>query len=467
MFENMILESGFIDSIDEEWNELRIMFLSMIKDSDVAGATEILVNYIKKHCSIYTLKDDQKSEMWIYNNGIYNPTGKSELKTLLRNILGKWYNAYYYNQVVNKIEADTMIEPEKFFSNNYIDEIPLQNGVLNIYTRKISEFHPKKIFFNKLPVRYDPEAKCEMIDKFLKDILANEEDIKVFYEIGGFSLLKDYKYEKASMFVGNGRNGKDKSLELIKRLLGIENCCCVPLSSLIPDSFIMSEFFGKMSNIAGEINNRDLKDTSMFKALTGRSLLSAQRKFLKPITFVNYAKFIFACNDLPMVYDNSKGFWDRWVLLEFPYTFITKEEYEKLIDKTNFKIRDEDIIEKITTTKEMSGLLNNFLDGLDRLNKNRDFSNTLGSDEIKNIWIRKSNSFTAFCMDNLESEYDTYISKKDMRKKYYEYCKKHKITQKSDYVIKRVLEELYGVVECNKEIFGKWDKAWDGIKWKI
>jgi putative DNA primase/helicase len=258
-------------------------------------------------------------------------------------------------------------------------------------------------------------------------------------------------------------------------MLGIENICCVPLASIIPDSFIISEFFGKMANIAGEINNQDLKDTSTFKALTGRSIVSAQRKFLQPVTFQNYAKFIFACNDLPMVYDTSKAFWDRWVLLEFPFTFMNKEEIEKSSDKNNLKLRDEDIIEKISTPEEMSGFLNRCLDGLDRLIINKTFSSTKGSEDIKNLWIRKSNSFMAFALDRLTGDYDSEISKKKLRKEYLEYCKEHKINPKSDFVIKKVLQENFGISEERHEIRNPeplsgekegWHWVWSGIKWK-
>jgi len=450
----------------EEEQQILFKFLSLIKDKKHSDASELIAEYIKKNNHIYTTKEDNKSEMWIYKDGVYLPSGKSEIKKIMRRLLGKWYNIYYYNQVINKLEPDTYIETKEFFGQNYVYEIPVQNGILNILTRELHPFTHEKIFFNKLPVKYDPLANCPQIEKFLKDVLAKEDDLLVFYEIGGFCLLKEYKFEKAFMFVGDGRNGKDKSLELIKRTIGVENCCSVPLSSLVPDSFIISEFFGKMVNIAGEINNQDLKDTSVFKALTGRSLVSAPRKFLNPITFVNYAKFIFACNELPMVYDNSRGFWERWVLLEFPYIFVSKEELEKEKNNPRLKLRDENIIDKITTPAELSGFLNKCLDGFDRLLLQKDFSTTLGSKEIKDLWIRKSNSVMAFCLDNIEENYEGFISKKEFRKRYTEYCKKHKIKIKSDYVIKRTLEEMFGSIEENKEVLGYWTRCWGGIKWK-
>ena len=472
---------GFQDKLEEsrkryleqqqnsEQNEklkVRSKFIDLIsgREKKWGEATEILTDYVKSKLKLYTTKDDNKSEVWVYKEGIYVPQGKSEIKLLLRKLLDKWYSQYIYGLVSAKIEPDTFIDSSFFFSRNYRDEIPIENGILNIFTRQLTPFTPEKIFFTKLPVKYNPNATCPRVDKFLEDVLANVNDKNVFYELGGFCLVNEYTFEKAFMFVGNGRNGKDKCLELIKRSIGVENCTSIPLTALMPDSFVIGELFSKKVNLAGEISNQDLKDTSMFKAATGRSLISAKRKFLNNINFVNYAKFVFACNELPMVYDISRGFWDRWILLEFPNTFVTKEEYERAEDKTHLKIRDEEIIEKITTPEELSGLLNKFLDGLHVLFHNRNFSITQGTDEIKNLWIRKSNSFMAFSLDCLEGDYDSRISKKELRRKYISYCKKHNIKPKSDFVIKRILQDEFGVNETQEFDLGL--RYWEGIKWK-
>jgi len=281
-------------------------------------------------------------------------------------------------------------------------------------------------------------------------------------------LLDDYKFEKAFMFHGDGRNGKGKSIELIKRLFGIENCCSIPLSSLRGEDFSISELFGKRLNLAGDIGYKDLKETNMFKSLTGRDLVSAKRKFLRNIHFENYAKFVFACNELPTVYDLSKGFWDRWILLDFPYTFVSQEEHDKAEDKSNLKIRDNDIILKISTADELSGLLNKALVSLYHIEKQTKFSTTKGSDDVKQTWIRKSNSFIAFCFDNIEDSYDSRISKRDLRKKYAEYCKEHKIPPKSDFFVKKVLQESYGANEV-RGAYGDLNvrnDSWEGVKWK-
>ena len=445
------------------------MMLTTGKEKNWGAASEMLAKFIEEKMWIVTTKDDIKSEMWVYKDGIYTPQGRSEIKEFLRNLLGEYYSQFIYGLVMAKIEPDTFDDYDHFFKTSYPNEVPVMNGILNIRTRELSEFNPNKIFFNKMPVEYRPECKCPKIDKFFRDVLKNEEDVNILYEMVGYGLLDEYKFEKAFMLHGEGRNGKGRSIMLIKKLFGVENCVAVSLMSLKSDNFSLSELFGKRLNLAGDIGNQDLKETNMFKSLTGRDLITAKRKFLKDLHFENNAKFVFACNELPMVYDLTKGFWERWILLDYPYTFVSKEEYDAAPDKSMLKLKDEDILQKISTPDELSGLLNASLDALDKLEKNKMFSTTKGSEEVKSTWIRKSNSFVAFCWDNIEDNYDGRISKKDLRKKYAEYCKQHKVPAKSDFVIKKVLQETYGAVEIRggyDSTFGMRNDSWEGIAFK-
>jgi len=456
----------YMEKSKEEKTKLAYLESISGKEKDWATGTEILRDYILDELNIYTTQEDKNNEMWAYREGIHVPEGRSEVKKRLRTLLGEHYSQFVFNKVIEKIEPDTFIEPKDFFNVNYVDEIPVLNGILNVNTLEMKEFDPNRIFFSKINAEYNPDAKCPMIDKFLRDVLKDESDVSVFYELAGFGLLKEYKFEKAFMMVGEGRNGKGKSIELLKRLFGISNCCSVPLSSMVADSFFISEMFGKLFNLAGDISNQDLKDTSMFKSLTGRDLINAHRKFHTDISFENYAKMVFACNELPMVYDMSRGFWDRWVLLDYPYTFVSEDEYNQTDDKSFVKIRDASIVDKITTDEEMSGLLNEALFGLNRLTLTGSFSSSRGTNEVKSTWIRKSNSFMAFCYDNVEQDCESIISKGELRMAYSNYCKKHSIASKSDFVIKRVLQDNYGVVDEKKDINGSWEHAWCGIKLK-
>lgn len=434
-------------------------------------ATEIMAEHILKKNNIYSTKDDIKSEMWIYQEGIYVPNGKSYIKEFCRLVLEKAYNSYLVNQVIAKVEADTFIDQEQFFQNKYIEEIPVQNGILNVLTRELKPYNPSKIFFNKLPVVYIPTALNPGIEKFLTDILDKEEDLTVIYEVIGSGLYKDYFTEKAVMFVGHGRNGKSKILELIKRLVGAENCCSVPIRSMNENNSSLCELYSRLFNLAGDLSGGDLKDTGVFKQTTGRDTLQTHRKYLRDLTFVNYAKHIFACNELPRVFDTTDGFWDKWVLLNFPYKFITQEEFDKLIpeEKVFHKIKDPDIINKITTPEELSGLLNKAIEGLHRLFKQKNYSQTKGTKDIKDFWIRNSDSFTAFCIDCLKEDNSTYLTKRELRKQFNIYCKKYSLKGAGDKSIKATLEDRYGAIEDRIKVNEEQTYVWVGInfKWRL
>jgi P4 family phage/plasmid primase-like protien len=460
----------------EEYNGINLKDINLIKEKakefiflkKKSQLTELVVSYIKNNNYIYTTKDDLKSEVWIYKNGIYVPQGRSEISEIVRFILEEAYTSHLCNEVIAKIEADTFIEQEIFFKSNYLEEIPVSNGILNIMTKKISDFNPKKIFFNKLPIEYNPEAKCKKIIEHFKTVLRSEEDVPVMLELFGYLLYKEYKIEKAFMFVGGGRNGKSKTIELMKRFLGVENCSAIPLKSMHEESFDIWELFGKMGNLAGDLSKTDLKETGMFKLLVGRDTISAKRKFLTAIKFTNYAKMIFACNELPLIYDLSDGFWTKWVLMEFPYKFVTENEYylTEAKERKYLKIMNPDIVNQISTPEEMSGLLNESIGALHRLLKKGDFSYSVGTKEIKDIWLRKANSFMAFCMDCLTENYEIKIPKHVIRKAYALYCKNYKVKQMSDRVIKSTLEEEFGANEERSNVDGQFIRVWEGITFK-
>jgi len=434
------------------------------------NATERIVKYIKERNYIYTTRHDEKEEVWIYDNGIYTPNGKTFIKEITRKILDKAYTTYLGNEVINKIEADSYVNADKFFQTNYIHNIAIENGILNIFNGKIEDFTPKKIFFNKLPVVYDTTKKCPNIIKHFEAVLNDKEDIPLIQELFGFLLLKEYKFEKAFMFLGSGRNGKSKTVELMKRFLGIENCVNISLQQLEPktDNFAMGELVNKLANLGADISNQTLIETGNFKALTGRDLISAARKFLSRINFINYAKMIFCANEIPKTYDTSIAFFERWILLDFPYTFLPKKEYDLLEEKAleNIKIADVDIIEKITTKEEMSGLLNWALEGLKRLVKDNGFSYSHTMEEVKKIWIRKSNSLSAFLMDCTNEDYNGKITKADLRKIYNHYCKKFKLKPISDKLIKNTLNIEMGVVDDRFREGGVQIPYWNGISFK-
>lgn len=437
--------------------------------SERAEATELMVEKITKNNIFYTLRDDDKPEIWMYKEGIYVPQGVTYIQEEVRQIIGKAFTSQLVNDVTRKIMADTFIEPKEFFQEKKenINFIPVQNGILNLKTKELTDFTSEIIFFSKLPVTYEKNAICPAINKFLEDVLGNKEDAAVFLEWVGYCLLRDYCYEKALMCIGNGRNGKGKALALIERLVGKENTSSIRLQTLEKDQYSIGELFGKLANIGNDLPATGLKDVGTIKSLCGRDTQTANRKYKTHLSFINYAKLLFSCNTLPRVPNiDDDAWWMRWMVLEFKNQYLPEKELKAHKGKeNNIFLQDPNIIDKISTPEELSGLLNEALEGLARLRKNKDFSYSPTTKKVRDLWIRQADSFAAFCMDNIESNYESHITKGDLKKRYGEYCREHKVKPEGDPHIKDHLTTQYQA----------WDErssneerkyVWKGVKLK-
>lgn len=449
-------------------NTLVMSSLAMNKRRE---ATEALVNIIKSNYIIKTTRNDEHPEMWVYKEGIYVPEAKTLIAETCREVLGEAHTTQLINEVIAKIQADTYVNEQEFFNEQNKDPylLPVKNGLLDLRNKELQLFTHEIAYFNKINADYKPGADCPEIKKFLREVLGSKEDYLVIQELLGFCLIRDYKFEKAFMFYGShGRNGKSKLLELIARFIGTDNISGVSLQDIEKDDFAIANLQNKLVNIAGDISNEAIKNTGKFKALTGRDTISANRKFKTRIDFINYAKIIFACNELPPVYTLSDSFWLRWVLVDFPYQFLPEKEIKALqeADKIHVKAQDAAIIDRLSTEEEHNGLLNFALEGLARLEEQRDFSNTQTAKELRIDWQRKSNSVAAFIQDHIEEAWNSEILKSDFLKEYTRYCDYYRLKQVSDIVIKTTLKEM-GISEGRPTIEGVQVRVWQGIRFKF
>ncbi len=431
-------------------------------------ATELLVQSFLSSNHIYTTRDDEKSEVWIYKEGIYVPQAKTHIREYCREILTSTFTTQLCNDVISKIEADTFIDQEEFFKEEDLNLIAIKEGILKIKEKTQIEFSPKYRFFNKIPISFDTTKECKEIKKFFESLFKDKKESLVIQEIFGFLLHRDYFLEKAFMFNGNGRNGKSKTLMLMKKFIGIDNCTEIPLDEFEKDNFALGELHKKSANLCGDISKTALNDTGKLKKLTGRDLISAARKFKTRIKFENYAKMIFAANEIPVTYDLTEAFFNRWIILDFPYRFLTNKEIKELKEKEkiNTKLQDPYIIEKIATEEEMSGLLNWALEGLERIRKNKTFSFSPSTEETKLLWQRRSNSFNGFCLDLLKENYEGRITKAELRRVYCIYCKQKNVRQSSDKAIKNILAQTFGISEERWRCDGTQITYWNGIMFK-
>lgn len=360
----------------------------------------------------YAIKTDRTTDiLYFYDaeRGIYDKNGDVVIRTIVENCLKENDRQHRTSETIFLTHSKTLqkIEPAK--------EIAVLNGILNVESGEVSAFTPAKFIIYQLPIRYDPDATCPEITKFFTEI-APEDLTPQFEEVFGYCLLQSLPIHKATVLLGEGRNGKTTFLNLLTAFLGRENVSHVTLQEMCEGKFELAELKDKLANIVDDLPGKALKTVGTFKWVTGNSPISAQYKYKNSFTFWPTVKHLFGCNKLPKPSEDTIAYFSRFNIVPFTHLFIGEND-----DKGKLK--------KMTTPTELSGLLNLALAGLKRLLKNGDFTNSRTIEQNRELYIRSSDSCKAFAEECLEESDDPkgYITTETVYQSYVQYVKKNRL----------------------------------------
>jgi putative DNA primase/helicase len=164
------------------------------------------------------------------------------------------------------------------------------------------------------------------------------------------------------------------------------------------------------------LTNEALKNTGKMKMFTGESQMMGERKFKDPFYFMNTAKIICACNEVPKTPDDTDAFFARI----YPFTF--PNQFREDDPKT-----DPDLIEKLTTPNELSGIFNWAIEGLDRLFKNKCFSNSKTIEQVRELYLCASNPLKTWVDENVEETFDGEIDADEGYRQFLLWCREKNI----------------------------------------
>jgi len=370
----------------------------------VLFAKHLLGNFFFK-----TPRDSETLYVFNWEKGIYESSGEVLVKEQMCRDLDEDTRQRFFADILFFIKGATYFE----ITHNPLGKVAVENGILDITTREMSPYTPEMFITTRLPISYDKDRVCPKILKFLKEVV-NEEQMEIIQEVIGYCLYKDMPIHKALMLVGDGANGKSTLLGLIRRLLGVENISSASLQSLCYNRFSIAQLHNKLANICADLPDAALKQTGMFKMLTGADTVNAEEKFKQPFSFKNHAKLIFSTNKVPETKDDTTAFFRRWILIVCNNIFTGK--------KCN-----PNILNEIATPEELSGLLNYALNGLDRILESGNFSTTENLEELRKQYVRKSNSAKAFIEEKIVYENDpsAIIPKAELYQKYIFFCQEN------------------------------------------
>ncbi|MBA3749315.1 MAG: hypothetical protein H0X03_00170 [Nitrosopumilus sp.] len=273
-----------------------------------------------------------------------------------------------------------------------------------------------------------------------------------------YTFYRDYPFEHFFKLFGYGANGKSVFTGLLTKLHGTRNVSNVSLLSLIATRFALADLEFKDINIDAELSVAVIKDTSLLKKLTGgrKQPMRIEQKYKNAYDTYLYAKLFFNANTITDTTDQTAAYYRRQIIISFPNTFEGKQD-------------DPQLLNKLTSQEEMSGIFNVLMHALRTLLKNNGiYLNEKTIDERTAKHERAVNPVKAFVTEAIAEDLTEmdYVIKIDLYSAFKKWCKKHSLAPKSIEGLGKDLKKL-GWIDSKKSQGEKRYTCWIGARLKL
>ena len=288
---------------------------------------DLMARHIAQTVPVATSPDGR---LWVHVDGVWR-ADNSDVGRVVSRALGDGTRVAH----VREVEAYLGMMPEAL---PVLEPLPtpafvnMLNGLLRWDVGLLTDHDPRAGSTVQIPVWWDPEAKCPDFETFLAEVLPadlvepTDDSPGWIWEVLGYCLYSGNPFHKALLLHGAGRNGKGTLLRVITAMLGRNNVSSVPLHELSTNRFRAATLYGKIANIAGDLEGSYLESTGLFKNITGGDSIQGEHKYGAVFDFTPYALPIYSTNSVFSTPDNSEGYISRWLVIPFPHSFIGRED---------------------------------------------------------------------------------------------------------------------------------------------
>ena len=221
------------------------------------------------------------------------------------------------------------------------------NGTLDLRTCSLRDADRADLITRLAPVRYDPQARADLWECFLRRVLPDDEVRWFVQRAAGYALTADVSEQCFFFLHGSGANGKSVLLTTLQAVMGEYAL------QAAPDLLLTKRSDGVPTDVA-ELKGRRLVATieidegrriaeGLVKQMTGGDRLKGRFMRQDFFEFPPTHKIWIAANHKPIIRGTDLAIWRRVMLVPFDVT-IPEEE------------RDAHLTEKLRA--ELSGILN-------------------------------------------------------------------------------------------------------------
>lgn len=377
-------------------------------------------------------------QLHVYRNGAYVPGGREIESLMIKHLpmLKAAQRAEVLKYLDIVVEDGTVADAKL---------IAFQNGIYDLTTGNITEFSPDIVITNKIPWEYDKTAYSELADKTLNKLACGDKKIRALLEeCIGYCFYRRNELSKAFILTGDKSNGKSTFLDMVRNVLGEENCSSLDLGEL-DERFSVATLGGRLANIGDDISDEFLqgKSVAMFKKIVSGNEVKAEIKNDPNIFFMRpYVKLLFSANDIPRMKDKTGAVLRRLVIVPFNAKF-SKDDPDY----------DPYIIWKLREPEVMKYLCRIGIEGLQRVIKNNGFTISKKVEKEIEDYEIQNNPILLFLQ---ETELYKIINQptKDVHKAYRVFCIENGFSEMTLSTFSKELNRRLGLVVVRRRVNG-------------
>lgn len=377
-----------------------------------------------EHYLMVRRPDDERDDIYLYENGTYSRTNKAGVKTMIRKYIPIGYASdTKLNNIFGLILARGLHRCRYSDMNADSRYINVKNGLYNIRTKELEPHNPEIKSTLQLNTEYDPDATNKPnFDKYINDLcrdvdgVVDENRKATIQEYFGlvFSNIPMYYTKKCLVLYSSiGNTGKSVLLNFAGDLLGEERIANIPISEMNEKNrFSMGTLIDKRLISVGDQTGAEVSDSAVFKQITGGDPVKIEAKGKQAFFYRYTGGMAFACNSLPYFSD------DRGSHLFGRLEIVPCDHYIRPED------RDARIFDKMKAEKP--AILNWFLEGLQRTMKNNyRLTESLSTKQVVTEYRQKLDTVFRFVTENYTQTglHDDVVSKAEFDNAYLQWCK--------------------------------------------
>lgn len=214
-------------------------------------------------------------------------------------------------------------------SSDAFDRDPLLlnciNGTLNLRVLELKPHDPRDLITKKIPVPFDPKAKCPIWESSISACMGNDkEKISFVQRVLGLALTGVTTEQCLFVLHGPGANGKSTILETMRELMADYAMHTTTASLLQSRGSRIRNDLARLNSArlvsAVEIGMGKKLDEALVKQLTGGDQVTARFLYNEFFEFKPKFKLFISANHKPEIRGVDHGIWRRIHLIPFNVT---------------------------------------------------------------------------------------------------------------------------------------------------